>query len=90
MRKQKNRRIWQEPSRSALITKSLQRVGFSIELSGAYKTEITPGGILIATGFIGIRFVDSFFLCFISVLTPEMERKMEKTIGMRIRECRTN
>lgn len=25
---------------------------------------------------------------FISVLTPEMERKMEKTMGMRIRECR--
>ena len=28
----------------------------------AYKTEITPGGILLATGLIGIRFVDSFFL----------------------------
>ena len=27
-----------------------------------YKTEITPGGILLATGLIGIRFVDSFFL----------------------------
>ena len=25
---------------------------------------------------------------FISVLTPEMEKRMEKTIGMRIRECR--
>ena len=43
---------------------------------------------LLATGLIVIRFVDSF-LCFISVLTPEMERKMEKTIGMRIKECRT-
>ena len=28
------------------------------------------------------------FFAPISVLTPEMERKMEKTIGMRIRECR--
>lgn len=33
-----------------------------------------------------MRFVDSFFV--VSVLTPEMERKMEKTVGMRIRECR--
>lgn len=29
-----------------------------------------------------------FFSAFISVLTPETERKMEKTIGMRIKECR--
>ena len=29
-----------------------------------------------------------FFSALISVLTPEMERKMEKTVGMRIRECR--
>lgn len=29
-----------------------------------------------------------FFSVLISVLTPEMERKMEKTVGMRIRECR--
>lgn len=42
---------------------------------------------IIAIGFIGIRFVDSF-LCVVSVLTPEMERRMEKTIGMRIKECR--
>lgn len=27
-------------------------------------------------------------MCFISALTPEMEKKMEKIIGMRIRECR--
>ena len=39
------------------------------------------------TGLIGIRFVDSF-LASVSVFAPEMERKMEKTIGMRIRECR--
>ena len=42
----------------------------------------------MVTSLIVIRFVDSFFLCFISVLTPEMERKMEITIGMRIKECR--
>ena len=42
---------------------------------------------ILAAGFIGIRFVDSFF-ALISVLTPEMEKRMEKTIGMRIRECR--
>ena len=41
----------------------------------------------MVTGLIGIRFVDSFFAS-VSVLAPEMERKMEKTIGMRIRECR--
>ena len=28
------------------------------------------------------------FSCFISVLTPEQEKRMEKTVGMRIRECR--
>ena len=39
------------------------------------------------TGLIGIRFVD-FFFASVSVFAPEMERKMEKTIGMRIRECR--
>lgn len=33
-----------------------------------------------------MRFVDSFFV--VSVLTPKMERKMEKTVGMRIKECR--
>lgn len=27
-------------------------------------------------------------LKYISVLTPEMEKRMEKTIGMRIKECR--
>ena len=42
---------------------------------------------ILAAGFIGIRFVDSFF-AIISVLTPEMEKRMEKTIGMRIKECR--
>lgn len=42
---------------------------------------------ILAAGFIGIRFVDSFF-ALISVLTPEMEKRMEKTIGMRIKECR--
>lgn len=42
---------------------------------------------ILAAGFIGIRFVDSFFVL-ISVLTPEMEKGMEKTIGMRIKECR--
>ena len=42
---------------------------------------------ILAVGFIGIRFVDSFFVL-ISVLTPEMEKRMEKTIGMRIKECR--
>lgn len=42
---------------------------------------------ILAAGFIGIRFVDSFFVL-ISVLTPEMEKRMEKTIGMRIKECR--
>ena len=36
---------------------------------------------------IGIRFADSFILS-VSVCAPEMERKMEKTIGMRIKECR--
>ena len=41
----------------------------------------------MVTGLIGIRFVDSF-IASVSVLAPEMERKMEKTIGMRIRECR--
>lgn len=41
----------------------------------------------MVTGLIGIRFVD-FFFASVSVLAPEMERKMEKTIGMRIRECR--
>ncbi len=41
----------------------------------------------MVTGLIGIRFVDSYFsVCF--RFAPEMERKMEKTIGMRIRECR--
>lgn len=29
-----------------------------------------------------------FFFALISVLTPEMEKRMEKTIGMRIKECR--
>ena len=29
-----------------------------------------------------------FFSAHISVLTPEMERRMEKTIGKRIKECR--
>ena len=38
-------------------------------------------------GLIGIRFVGSFILS-VSALTPEQERRMEKTIGMRIRECR--
>ena len=28
------------------------------------------------------------FFALISVLTPEMEKRMEKTIGMRIKECR--
>ena len=41
----------------------------------------------MVTGLIGIRFVD-FFFASVSVFAPEMERKMEKTIGMRIRECR--
>ena len=41
----------------------------------------------MVTGLIGIRFVDSFFSVFFR-FAPEMERKMEKTIGMRIRECR--
>ncbi len=41
----------------------------------------------MVTGLIGIRFVDSF-IASVSVFAPEMERKMEKTIGMRIRECR--
>ena len=41
----------------------------------------------MVTGLIGIRFVDSFCAS-VSVFAPEMERKMEKTIGMRIRECR--
>ena len=41
----------------------------------------------MVTGLIGIRFVDSFFAS-VSVFAPEMERKMEKTVGMRIRECR--
>ena len=54
-----NRQIWQEPSEPALRIKSLYRAGISIELLGADKTEIEPGGIL-ATGLIGIRFVDSF------------------------------
>lgn len=42
---------------------------------------------ILAAGFIDIRFVDSFF-ALISVLTPGMEKRMEKTIGMRIKECR--
>ena len=59
-----NRQIWQEPSEPALHIKSLLRAGTSIELLGADKTEIEPGGIL-ATGLIGIRFVDSFIsVCF--------------------------
>lgn len=41
----------------------------------------------MVTGLIGIRFVDSF-ICVCFRFAPEMERKMEKTIGMRIRECR--
>lgn len=41
----------------------------------------------MVTGLIGIRFVDSFIVS-VSVFAPEMERTMEKTIGMRIRECR--
>ena len=41
----------------------------------------------MVTGLIGIRFVDSF-IASVSVFALEMERKMEKTIGMRIRECR--
>ena len=41
----------------------------------------------MVTGLIGIRFVDSF-IASVSVFAPEMERTMEKTIGMRIRECR--
>ena len=41
----------------------------------------------MVTGLIGIRFVDSFFSVFFR-FAPDMERKMEKTIGMRIRECR--
>lgn len=41
----------------------------------------------MVTGLIGIRFVDSFFAS-VSVFAPEMERKMEKTLGKRIKECR--
>ncbi len=41
----------------------------------------------MVTGLIGIRFVDSF-ICVCFRFAPGMERKMEKTIGMRIRECR--
>ena len=41
----------------------------------------------MVTGLIGIRFVDSF-ICVCFRFAPEKERKMEKTIGMRIRECR--
>ena len=41
----------------------------------------------MVTGLIGIRFVDSF-ICVCFRFAPEMERRMEKTIGMRIRECR--
>ena len=41
----------------------------------------------MVTGLIGIRFVDSF-IASVSVFVPEMEKKMEKTVGMRIRECR--
>ena len=41
----------------------------------------------MVTGLIGIRFVDSFFsVCFRFAL--EMERKMEMTLGKRIKECR--
>ena len=36
---------------------------------------------------VGIRFAGSFILS-VSVCAPEMERKMEKTIRMRIKECR--
>ena len=41
----------------------------------------------MVTGLIGIRFVD-FFFASVSVFAPEMERKMEKTLGKRIKECR--
>ena len=41
----------------------------------------------MVTGLIGIRFVDSF-IASVSVFAPEMERKMEKTLGKRIKECR--
>lgn len=41
----------------------------------------------MVTGLIGIRFVDSF-ICVCFRFAPEMERKMEKTLGMRIKECR--
>ena len=35
-----------------------------------------------------MKVIAVFFSVLISVLTMEMERKMEKTIGIRIRECR--
>ena len=41
----------------------------------------------MVTGLIGIRFVDSF-ICVCFRFAPEMERKMEKTLGKRIKECR--
>ena len=41
----------------------------------------------MVTGLIGIRFVDSF-ICVCFRFAPEMERKMEMTLGKRIKECR--
>ena len=71
-----NRQIWQEPSEPALRIKSLLRAGISIELLGADKTEIEPGGIL-ATGLIGIRFVDSF-IASVSVLLQKWRERWKR------------
>ncbi|MGM9912100.1 helix-turn-helix domain-containing protein, partial [Floccifex sp.] len=62
------------------------RAGISIELLGADKTEIEPGGILSPVLLVFVLSTPLFASVF--VFAPEMERKMEKTIGMRIRECR--
>lgn len=43
---------------------------------------------IISYRFYCHTFCRLFHSCAVSVLTPEMEKKMKKTVGMRIRECR--
>lgn len=62
------------------------RAGLSKELLGADKTEIMQDDISVIKVIV-MRFA-GFFLCIVSVFAQEMERRMEQTIGMRIKECR--
>ena len=82
-----NWRIWHGTIKASFDFESLLRAEISKELLGADKTEITPSGI-VPLVLLATVLSASYICMFISVLAPETERKMELTIGKRIREMR--